>query len=70
MADAAARREARRRRILENSQNRLKLISGKTGDDSPTGSLFDQLILIFSFVISGMYNTLFLYSFFSQELKF
>ncbi|CAK1586810.1 unnamed protein product [Parnassius mnemosyne] len=34
MADAiAARREARRRRILENSHNRLQLISGKTDDD-------------------------------------
>lgn len=32
---AAARREARRRRILENSQNRLQLISGKASDESP-----------------------------------
>ena len=33
MADIAARREARRRRILENSENRLQIISGlnKTG---------------------------------------
>ncbi|KAJ0174745.1 hypothetical protein K1T71_009853 [Dendrolimus kikuchii] len=38
MADAAARREARRRRILENSHNRLQLISGKSGDDSPSDS--------------------------------
>lgn len=29
MADASARREARRRKILENSQNRLKLITGE-----------------------------------------
>lgn len=28
MADIAARREARRRRILENSENRLQIISG------------------------------------------
>ncbi|XP_038222363.1 uncharacterized protein LOC119839967 [Zerene cesonia] len=35
MADAAlARREARRRKILENSQNRLQRISGKANDDS------------------------------------
>lgn len=34
MADAAAaRREARRKRILENSHNRLQLISGKTSDE-------------------------------------
>ncbi|CAG5033275.1 unnamed protein product [Parnassius apollo] len=34
MADAiTARREARRRRILENSHNRLQLISGKADDD-------------------------------------
>lgn len=38
MADAAAaRREARRRRILENSHNRLQLISGKCGDEQPRG---------------------------------
>lgn len=28
MADAAARREARRRRILDNSENRLQRITG------------------------------------------
>ncbi|XP_045451519.1 uncharacterized protein LOC123660500 [Melitaea cinxia] len=34
MADAAlARREARRRKILENSHNRLQLISGKNGNE-------------------------------------
>lgn len=39
MADAAAaRREARRRRILENSHNRLQLISGKCGDEYPKGT--------------------------------
>ncbi|VVC93239.1 unnamed protein product [Leptidea sinapis] len=43
MADAAlARREARRRKILENSHNRLQQISGKPSDDacleSPTNS--------------------------------
>lgn len=38
MADAAAaRREARRKRILENSQNRLQLISGKNSDETPRG---------------------------------
>lgn len=30
MGDAADRREARRRRILENSENRLRIISGLT----------------------------------------
>lgn len=36
MADAAARREARRKRILENSENRLRIISGlpKVGEFS------------------------------------
>lgn len=34
MADAVARREARRRRILENSENRLRIISGLTKLDS------------------------------------
>ncbi|KAL0871049.1 hypothetical protein ABMA27_004854 [Loxostege sticticalis] len=39
MADAAAaRREARRKRILENSQNRLQLISGKNSDETPRES--------------------------------
>lgn len=39
MADAAAaRREARRKRILENSHNRLQLISGKSGDECPIGN--------------------------------
>ncbi|XP_059057888.1 uncharacterized protein LOC131851403 [Achroia grisella] len=39
MADAAAaRREARRRRILENSHNRLQLISGKSSDECCTVS--------------------------------
>ncbi|XP_037300868.1 uncharacterized protein LOC119191088 [Manduca sexta] len=39
MADAAAaRREARRRRILENSHNRLQLISGKSTEDCSRGS--------------------------------
>ncbi|CAK1555872.1 unnamed protein product [Leptosia nina] len=34
MADAAiARREARRRKILENSQNRLQRIAGKAGEE-------------------------------------
>lgn len=41
MADAAAaRREARRRRILENSQNRLHFISGKNSTDSVKGTYF------------------------------
>ncbi|XP_014357729.2 uncharacterized protein LOC106710238 [Papilio machaon] len=40
MADAAAaRREARRKRILENSHNRLQLISGKINDDCCKDSL-------------------------------
>lgn len=44
MADAvAARREARRRRILENSHNRLQLISGKCDDDCPRGSTIYSL---------------------------
>lgn len=39
MADAAAaRREARRKRILENSHNRLQLISGKCGDEYVKGT--------------------------------
>ncbi|XP_028162104.1 uncharacterized protein LOC114354049 [Ostrinia furnacalis] len=38
MADAAARREARRKRILENSHNRLQLISGKNSDELPRES--------------------------------
>lgn len=34
MADAAAaRREARRKKILENSQNRFQIISGKSSDE-------------------------------------
>lgn len=38
MADAAlARREARRRKILENSHNRLQLISGKNGNEVSKG---------------------------------
>lgn len=41
MADAAAaRREARRRKILENSGNRLQKIAGKSGDESPRGMLY------------------------------
>ncbi|XP_013140952.1 PREDICTED: uncharacterized protein LOC106105223 [Papilio polytes] len=40
MADAAAaRREARRKRILENSHNRLQLISGKINDECCKDSL-------------------------------
>ncbi|XP_041982011.1 uncharacterized protein LOC121735299 [Aricia agestis] len=40
MADAATvRREARRRKILANSQNRLQLISGKNCDDLPKDTL-------------------------------
>lgn len=39
MADAAAaRREARRRKILENSGNRLQLISGKP-EESPKSKI-------------------------------
>lgn len=38
MADAAAaRREARRKKILENSGNRLQRIAGKSGDEFPKG---------------------------------
>ncbi|KAJ8712210.1 hypothetical protein PYW07_005052 [Mythimna separata] len=45
MADAAAaRREARRRRILENSHNRLQLISGKCGDEGPRESPVRNII--------------------------
>lgn len=44
MADAAARREARRRRILENSQNRIHLITGRTDVASTTeSSIFHKL---------------------------
>lgn len=40
MAEAAiARREARRKKILENSHNRLQLISGKNADDVGKGVL-------------------------------
>lgn len=42
MADAAARREARRRRILENSHNRLQLISGKIDEESYKGHFLSQ----------------------------
>ncbi|XP_026290837.1 guided entry of tail-anchored proteins factor CAMLG [Frankliniella occidentalis] len=45
MAEAAARREARRRRILENSENRLRVISGLSKADdakeSSEGSFYD-----------------------------
>ncbi|CAH0589156.1 unnamed protein product [Chrysodeixis includens] len=45
MADAAAaRREARRKRILENSHNRLQLISGKCGDEYSKESLVRTII--------------------------
>ncbi|CAB3246877.1 unnamed protein product [Arctia plantaginis] len=45
MADAvAARREARRKRILENSHNRLQLISGKCDDDCPRESPIRSVI--------------------------
>lgn len=36
MADIAARREARRRRILENSESRLQKISGQTSQSNVT----------------------------------
>ncbi|CAH0720400.1 unnamed protein product, partial [Brenthis ino] len=46
MADAAiARREARRRKILENSQNRLQLISGKNGNELCKESLIKAPII-------------------------
>ena len=38
MAEAAARREARRRRILENSENRLQKITGKYKENSTEGN--------------------------------
>lgn len=37
MADAAAKREARRRKILENSQNRLEKITGRVCDSPLRG---------------------------------
>lgn len=37
MADAVARREARRKRILENSENRLKRITGTYEKDPSEG---------------------------------
>lgn len=37
---AAARREARRRRILENSNNRLQIIAGITSNESARGTDF------------------------------
>lgn len=46
----AARREARRRRILENSQNRLQIITGKTCDASQQGNFAIILfLLLYSF---------------------
>lgn len=43
-ADVAARREARRKRILENSLNRLQLISGKCNDECPRESPIRTII--------------------------
>ena len=37
MADAASKREARRRRILENSANRLQKITGRIRENSVEG---------------------------------
>lgn len=43
MGDAAARREARRKRILENSESRLQRISGRREhDDRPEGDLEEK----------------------------
>lgn len=44
MADVAARREARRRKILENSHNRLQIIAGKNSDEFPRESPIKTLI--------------------------
>ena len=41
MADAAAKREARRRRILENSEYRLQKITGQVNHNHPTGKTHD-----------------------------
>ena len=37
MADSAAKREARRRRILENSENRLQRITGRVSENPVEG---------------------------------
>ncbi|XP_068617814.1 uncharacterized protein [Battus philenor] len=66
MADAAAaRREARRRRILENSHNRLQLISGKIEDefikDSPRRTpIPDQIVDVPLITEVNTINTCFL----------
>ncbi|CAH2092760.1 unnamed protein product [Euphydryas editha] len=72
MADAAlARREARRRKILENSHNRLQLISGKNGDEvskepsfkapisepAPENVMFQESTSSNKCVLNGVINT-------------
>lgn len=47
MADIAAKREARRKRILENSESRLRRITS-VYQDRETGSMSKQEILICS----------------------
>ncbi|XP_045523008.1 uncharacterized protein LOC123713408 [Pieris brassicae] len=57
MADAAlARREARRRKILENSHNRLQRISGKSGDESCKDSLVHSPIPDYQDVVSSEFS--------------
>ncbi|KAL4710918.1 hypothetical protein ACJJTC_002548 [Scirpophaga incertulas] len=47
MADAASRREARRKRILENSHNRLQLIAGKNSDENSRENITTVLPEVF-----------------------
>ncbi|XP_063625811.1 uncharacterized protein LOC134797500 [Cydia splendana] len=55
MADAAAaRREARRRKILENSHNRLQRISGKCEEPIPKESSFQTILPDVNYEVSAI----------------
>lgn len=57
MEDINARRNARRRRILENSEKRLLKITGRDNDNESKGK-YNLLIFIsflFSFIIKDNY---------------
>lgn len=60
MADAADRREARRKRILENSENRLRIISGlnKVGECSllQGGEGYGRMFLTFNKLVTINYR--------------
>lgn len=57
MADAAAaRREARRRRILENSQNRLHQIAGKACEESYKSKLLDKYMSCLCSLHNNFFN--------------